>query len=441
MRERHVVIVGAGFGGLAAARALKGARDVQVTVVDRENHHLFQPLLYQVATASLPPQAIASPIRSSFRRQRNARVVLGEAAEVDREQRILTLRDGSTLRYDYLVVAAGAKTNYFGKWAEWGDHALGVKDLSDAIRIRERILLAFEAAEREEDPEVRARLLTFIAIGAGPTGVEMAGAISELGRQVLAKDYRRIAPNDIQVLLLERGDRVLSPFDPELSARALEHLEALGVTARFGCSVTDVDAEGVTYTNRKGEVVKVHAAVTCWATGVQPVSFAAKIGAATHRGKIVVDQHCALPSDRHVYAIGDIAHFVPTGEERGLPGLAPVAMQQGAHVAKAIASDVAGKSRPTFRYVDKGIMATVGRSAAVVEVGNFRAWGHFAWLTWCFVHVMLLIGFANRVLVMLAWTWSYVTMKRGARIITSGHDAAHENQDLDPRPRPMSESQ
>lgn len=412
---KRVVVVGGGFGGLLTARGLARA-DVEITLVDRENHHLFQPLLYQVATAGLAPGSIAVPIRSSLSAQSNARVLLGEVVGADLEARFVKLEDGTPIAYDYLVIAAGAKTNYFGN-DQWERHAHGLKDLRDAIRVREKVLLAFEAAEREEDAEARRHLLSFVVIGGGPTGVEMAGAISELGRQVLASDFRRVRPEDVNVTLVEMGERVLSPLDPKLSERAQEQLEELGVRLRLGARVTDVTAEGVAI----GDDL-IEAATVVWASGVRPVSLATKLGVElAHGGRIVVDASCALPSHPEVFAIGDIAAFVPEGQERALPGLAPVAMQQGRHVARLIQGEVMGRSRRTFLFVDKGTMATIGRSRAVVDAGWMKLSGFVAWLAWGLIHVLYLISYRNRFIVMFNWAWSYLTYKRGARLIVGRH--------------------
>ena len=413
--RRKVVIVGGGFGGLNAAKALAGV-PVDVTIVDRENHHLFQPLLYQVATAGLAPGSIAVPIRGVVARQDNAHVILAEADRVDHAARSLRFRDGGSIDFDYLIIACGAKTNFFGNDA-WADHAHGLKDLRDAIRIRERVLLAFEAAEREEDAAKRRELLTFVVIGGGPTGVETAGAISELGRQVLAGDFRRIAPEDIRVVLVEMGDRLLSAFKPVLSHSAARQLRELGVEVRTRTRVTEVGAGRV----RLGDEVVV-ASVVVWGAGVKPVSFAERLDVSLDRsGRIVVDQHCAVLGHPHIFAIGDVACFVPEGEDEALPGLAPVAIQQGSHVAEQIRRDLRRKPRRTFRYRDKGIMATVGRSRAVVQ-GAVDLEGFLAWMAWGLIHVLYLIGFRNRFIVMFNWFWSYLTFKRGARLITARHD-------------------
>ncbi|MFT5354874.1 MAG: NADH dehydrogenase [Polyangiales bacterium] len=413
--KHRVVILGGGFGGLAAARQLGGA-NVEVTLVDRENHHLFQPLLYQVATASLAPGSIAMPIRGVLSGQKNTRVILGEASELDRERQELVLADGERLPYDSLVISVGCRTNYFGHEEEWAPHAPGLKSVRDAIDIRERILLAFEAAERCEDAEERKRLTTFVVIGGGPTGVEMAGAISELGRQVLAHDYRRIAPEDIRVVLVEMAKHVLTPFDEDLSYSAERQLQTLGVELALETRVTSVDARGVEIEGPKKD--RINASVVVWATGVAPESFAEASGLTLDRsGRIRVDSHCAALGHANIFAIGDVAAFVPEGESEALPGLGAVAMQQGKHVAVQIRRDLKRQARKTFEYADRGIMATIGRSRAVVQA-SIKLEGFFAWLAWCFVHVVLLMGFRNRAIVLFNWTWSYLTFKRGARLIS-----------------------
>jgi NADH:ubiquinone reductase (H+-translocating) len=411
--RKRVVIVGGGFGGLALARSL-AQTDVDVALVDRENHHLFQPLLYQVATAGLSPGAIAVPIRSVLSGQKNARVILDEAAEVDLERNVLVLREGRELEFDYLVAATGARTNYFGH-DEWARHAHGLKSVRDAIRIRERVLVAFEEAEMETDPARRKMLLTFVVIGGGPTGVEMAGAISELGRNVLTRDYRTIAASDIRVVLVEMAPRVLAPFDPSLSEKAKLSLENLGVEVRVGEAVTDVGDARV----RIGDEW-VDAAIVVWASGVKPTSFVSKLGVPLDRGgRAVVGPDCSIPGRHDVFVIGDSASFVPEGEERPLPGVAPVAMQQGRYLAKVIAADLRGKPRPPFVYRDKGMMATVGRGRAVAATKRLKLSGFLAWIAWGLVHVAYLIGFHNRMMVLFEWTWSLLTAKRGARLITA----------------------
>ncbi|MCC6749881.1 MAG: NAD(P)/FAD-dependent oxidoreductase [Deltaproteobacteria bacterium] len=411
-RLPRVVIVGGGFGGLTAARELAG-RPVEVTVIDRTNHHLFQPLLYQVAMAGISPADISYPIRSVLRRQENARVLLDEVRGVDLFARRVRLTQGS-LPYDYLVLATGAQTNYFGH-AEWSRFALGLKDLDDAVEIRRRVLLAFEAAEREPEPARRAQLMTFIVIGGGPTGVELAGALGELARFVLARDFRRVDPTTAQVLLLEGGPRILPSFDEELADAAVEQLDRLGVKVRTGALVREVDATGVYL-----DLEHLPAATVLWAAGVSGTPLVAQLGVPLDRAqRVVVEPDCSLPGHPEVFAIGDMAAFLHQ-DGAPLPGLAPVALQQGRFVARALLAALEGQPRPHFRYVDKGSMATIGRSAAVAQVGRLKLRGFLAWLTWLFVHILFLVDFRNRAVVLFTWIWSYLTYKRGARLIT-GH--------------------
>lgn len=419
----HVLILGGGFGGLQVAMALAKA-PVDVTVLDRRNHHLFQPLLYQVATSGMMAESIAVPIRSVLGSQKNARTLLGDARSVDLDARSVRLADSSQLFFDYLVVAAGARTSYFGH-DEWQDFTVGLKSVEDAYAIRRRVLLAFEAAEREHDAAKRRRLLTFVVIGGGPTGVEMAGALAELTRTVLARDFRVVKADDIRVILLEAAPRLLLAFHTSLSENARQELLRLGVEVHTGRGVTNIDAAGV---HLGSELIE--AEVVVWAAGVQPSALASHIEglAATKRGFVPVEQDCSLTGHPNVFAIGDIAAFVPKAEAkrtdgaaenpRPLPGVAPVAMQQGRHVARSIVRDLRGKPREPFKYVDKGSMATIGRSRAVLEYGRIRMRGFLAWVAWIVVHVFYLIGFRNRAFVMFDWTWAYLTNHRGARLIS-----------------------
>jgi NADH dehydrogenase len=409
-KEPHVVIVGAGFGGLTAAKALADA-PVRVTVVDRTNHHLFQPLLYQVATAGLSPADIASPIRHVLRHQPNTSVLLDEVVDIDLANRTVLLREESTLPYDYLILAAGAGNHYFGH-DEWERYAPGLKSLDDAVEIRRRVLVAFEAAEREPSPEARCKLLTMVVIGAGPTGVEMAGALAELSRYVLAKDFRVIDPTQTRVVLIEGGPAVLASFDPSLQARARAQLEELGVEVRTGARVTNIDADGVVLGDER-----IASATVVWAAGVHAAPLAAKLGLPVDRGgRVRVESDCSLPGHREVFAIGDMVVFEQDG--RPLPGVSPVAMQQARSVVKNIVREIQGSPRTPFRYFDKGTMATIGRSRAVAETRGLRLSGLMAWLAWLLVHIWYLIGFRNRFMVMFSWMWSYVTYGRGARLIT-----------------------
>ncbi len=416
----HVVVVGGGFAGLTLARALAG-KALHVTLIDRENHHLFQPLLYQVATAGLSPGDIASPIRSVFSGKPNVRVLMAEVVDVDHERREVVFADGPGLAYDYLVVAAGAETNYYGNDG-WKEHSFGLKSIRDAVQIREHVLTAFETAERETNEDRRRELLTFVVIGGGPTGVEMAGAISELGKHTMKRDFRVVDPTQIRVVLLEMADRVLLPFHPSLSDEARKQLEELGVEVRLGVKVTDV---GDHYVEVDGE--RLPSAMTCWATGVKPVALAAALGAPLERGRVVVEKDCSLTRDPKVFVLGDMAHFAPEAGGRPLPGVAPVAMQQARFVARAIQRDLRGLQREAFQYRDKGFMATVGRSRAVLEAGKIRMAGFVAWLGWLFVHVIYLVGFRNRLVVTLNWCWSYLTFRRGSRLIAQRHSDASLN--------------
>jgi NADH dehydrogenase len=417
--RQQVVIVGGGFGGLYAAQALRKAA-VAVTLVDRRNFHLFQPLLYQVATGGLSPANIASPLRAVLRRQANARVLLGEVIDFDLAARQVLLRDGARLGYDSLIVASGARHHYFGH-SEWERHAPGLKSIEDATDIRRRILFAFEAAERCTDPDERAAWLTFVIVGGGPTGVEMAGAIGELAHHTLRGNFRSIDPSRARVLLLEATDRILTSYPPDLSAKAVRALTQLGVTVLTGAVVTDVQPERVTIRLKEREEVLRTGAVL-WGAGVQ----ASPLGQALARqagieldraSRVVVQPDLSLPGHPEVYVIGDLAHYAhQTG--RPLPGVAQVAMQQGRYVATLIARRQQGATPTPFRYHDKGAMATIGRNAAVADLGWVRFSGLPAWLAWLFIHVLFLIEYENRLLVLLQWGWSYLTRNRAARLIT-----------------------
>ncbi|WP_394822702.1 NAD(P)/FAD-dependent oxidoreductase [Pendulispora albinea] len=424
----HIVIVGGGFGGLTAAQSLARA-PVRVTLVDRRNHHLFQPLLYQVAMAGLSPADIASPIRSILAHQKNVTVLLDQITDVDLAAKALTTESGSRIDYDFLIVATGAKTDYFGH-SDWEKFAPGLKTLTDATEIRRRVLLAFELAERESDEARRRWLLTFVVIGAGPTGVELAGAVRELSQYVLARDFRHIDPTEARVILVEGGPRVLPSFPEDLAPPAKRQLEELGVEIRTGTRVTGIDEQGVQF-----EGTRLEAANVLWAAGVRAARLAGKLGVPIDRaGRVIVQSDCSLPGHPEVFAIGDMAAFT---DENGnlLPGLSPVAMQQARFVAKLITSIVRSPKAPTgeaaevareaFRYFDKGTMATIGRSRAVAASGRLRMSGFMAWLAWLFVHLWFLIGHRNRVAVFLTWTWSYLTYERGARLITGRIDAIH----------------
>jgi NADH dehydrogenase len=410
----RVVIVGGGFGGLYAARALARA-PVQLTVVDRTNHHVFQPLLYQVATASLSPSQIAYPIRGVLRRQANTRVLLAEVRSIDPAARRVVLRDGE-LAYDYLIVAAGASHSYFGH-PEWEPLAPGLKTLDDALRIRGRILLAFERAERESDPARRRALLTFVVVGGGPTGVELAGAIGEIACQVMARDFRTIDTREAQTVLVEAGPRILPAFPATLSEKAERSLERLCVEVRTGAGVTRLEPGAVWI---GGE--RVASETVLWAAGVAPSPVARSLGAPLDRaGRVVVNADLTIPGHPEVFVIGDLAACAGA-DGKPLPGLAPVAIQQGEHAARAVVAAIRSAARRPFRYRDRGTMATIGRAAAVVSLGRLRFSGYPAWLLWCFIHILWLIGFRNRFLVMIEWAWAYLRFERSARLITRAPD-------------------
>jgi NADH dehydrogenase len=404
--------VGGGFAGLYLAREL-GHVAVRVTLIDRTNHHLFQPMLYQVATAALSGPDISSPIRSVLRHQRATEVVLGDAVEVDLPARAVALSDGTRIPYDYLVLAPGARHSYFGH-PEWEALAPGLKNLEDADEVRRRILLAFERAEREPDPVVRQRHLTFVVIGGGPTGVEVAGAIAEVARFALRRDFRRIDPRDASILLLEGGPRLLSSYPPRLSDRAKQHLRRLGVEVRTECLVTEL------------EPGLVHAAgwriptdTVIWAAGNQASPLLRTLEVPLDsQGRVVVEPDCSLPGQRRVFVLGDSAAFTHQAGFALLPGICPVAIQMGRYTARAIRNDLAGKPRAPFRYRNRGQLAVIGRGRAVADLVRIKASGFIAWLLWVFVHIFFLIGFRNRVVVMFEWAWSYLTFQRGARVIT-----------------------
>jgi NADH dehydrogenase len=412
MSGRRIVIVGAGFGGLSAARALRHAT-VDVTVVDRLNYHLFQPLLYQVATAALSPGDIAYPIRSILRRQKNARVLLADVTAVDAAARELVLADGR-IGYDFLILAVGASHSYFGH-AEWETRAPGLKSLEDALEIRRRILLAFEKAEREPDPRRRKALLTFVLVGGGPTGAELAGAIGEISRHVLASDFRSIDPREARVILLEAGPRILPVFPADLAAKAAALLARLGVEVRTGAAVTAV-GDGFAEIGTE----RLEAGTILWAAGVAASPIARSLGVPLDRaGRVAVNPDLSAPGHPDIFVIGDLAAFAhQTGQP--LPGVAQVAIQQGRRAAENILSVVRGEATETFRYRDPGNLAVLGRGAAIADLGRIRLSGFPAWLFWCFVHIFYLIGFRNRFLVMFEWAWAYATWQRGARLITGG---------------------
>jgi NADH dehydrogenase len=408
----RAVVIGAGFAGLSAAKALSRL-PVALTIIDQRNHHLFQPLLYQVATAGLSPADIATPIRSLFSGRRNVRVLMGQVTGIDTQTREVLL-DDRRVAYDTLIVATGARHAYFGH-DEWEPFAPGLKQIEDATAIRRRILIAFEHAEAEQDPEERRRLLTFAIIGAGPTGVELAGAIAELAKVALAKDFRVIDPRDARIMLIEAGDRVLAAFPASLSRSAHDSLVTLGVEVRTGAAVTACTAGHVSIGDERIAVGTI-----LWAAGVMASPAARWLRAAQDRaGRVIVEPDLTLPEHPEIFVIGDTAS-VQGSDGRPLPGLAPVAKQQGLYVARMIRARLAGASIGPFRYRHLGSLATIGRGRAVVDFGWIRLSGRLAWLLWGLVHIAFLIGFRNRIVVLMDWLWAYVTFKRGARLITMG---------------------
>jgi NADH dehydrogenase len=419
----RVVIVGGGFGGLYAARSL-GKEPVDLTVIDRRNFHLFQPLLYQVATGALSPGEIASPLRYVLNRRRNTRVLLGEVVDVDTGGRSVVLRDGMRVPYDTLIVATGATHHYFGH-PEWAKVAPGLKTIEDATEIRTRILLAFERAEKETDPAERHAHLTFVVVGAGPTGVELAGALGEISRDTLRKDFRSINPADAQIFLVEGADRVLPPYPPELSKSAEQALIDLGVQTRADAMVTDIDPRGVTIKTKSGES-RIEARTVLWAAGVQASPLGKVLADRTgvpldHAGRVAVGPDLSIPGHPEIFVIGDLAEFEQGGKQ--IPGVAPAAMQQGRYAARAIAARLKDEKPKPFRYWDKGSLATIGRNRAVAEIGPLRFSGYLAWLTWLFIHILYIVEFENRMLIVFQWAYDYFTHNRGARLITGEWDS------------------
>jgi len=408
----HVLIIGGGFAGLNAAKGLGGVRGVEVTLVDRTNHHLFQPLLYQVAMAGLSPADIAAPIRSMLSRYSNICVLQGELRSLDLARNV-AVADFGELTFDYLILACGARHSYFGH-DDWEEFAPGLKTLEQATEIRRRVLSAYEEAERTKSPDDRKRLLTFVVVGGGPTGVELAGAIGEMSRFTLAKDFRNIDPTLARVILVEAGARILPMFSEQQAARATRDLEHLGVQVWTNSPVTNIDAEGVECGNES-----IRTATVLWAAGVR----ASPIGAAAcpdvdRQGRVIVEPDLSIKGHKNVFVAGDQACFThQTGKP--LPGTAPVAMQQGRYLARTIQRELAGKPRQPFHFIDKGQMATIGRSRAIVEIGRLKMAGFPAWLLWLVIHIYYLTGFQNRLLVVMQWAWSYFSFRRGARLIVS----------------------
>lgn len=410
----RVTIIGGGFAGLNAAITLGNKKGIEVTLLDRRNHHIFQPLLYQVAMAALSPADIAAPIRSILSKYRNIRVLNNEVTAIDAENKQITCASGQTNTYDYLIVASGAKHHYFGN-EQWEQDAPGLKTMAQATEIRRRVLNAFELAEREFDKTKKKRLLTFVIVGAGATGVELAGALGEMSRFTLAKDFHNIDPKKTRIMLIEGSDRILNGFDDKLAAAATRSLEQLGVQVWTNSIVTAVDKHGIEIGEERIETETV-----LWAAGVKASELAETIDCERDNSeRIIVSPDLSIPAHPDVFVTGDMAHFAHTPNEQALPGLAPVALQQGVRAAKNILADLKEKPRKDFKYYDKGTMATIGRNKAIAETMGMKMHGYFAWLAWLFVHIYYLIGFKSRVIVLLNWVWSYLTFDRGSRLIVS----------------------
>jgi NADH dehydrogenase len=432
----RVVVVGGGFGGLQAAMALRRA-PVAVTLIDRRNFHLFQPLTYQVATGALSPGDVAYPLRAIFKRQQNVEVLLAEAAGLDLQRRELALRSRAgvpapdSIPYDTIVLAGGSQYSYFGH-DNWSEHAAEVKSLESALVVRGRILASFEAAEMEPDPERRARWLTFVVVGAGPTGVEIAGQIAELARDTLRHDFRRIDPRAGRILLVETADRVLTTFPESLSHRAERSLARLGVTTMLQRSVVDMDQQSVSVADPHGSVERIHARTVVWAAGVTASSLAGELGRLTgaecdHAGRVLVEPDLTLPGHPEVFALGDMVRVRGSdGTPQTLPGVAPVAMQQGRYAGRVVRDRLRGHQTAPFHYRDKGNLATIGRAAAVADIKGLKLSGAPAWLTWVVVHLWYLVGFQNRVVVFIQWSFSFFTHGRGARLITGEQAEARQ---------------
>ncbi|HZJ55441.1 MAG TPA: NAD(P)/FAD-dependent oxidoreductase [Myxococcaceae bacterium] len=407
-----MVIVGAGFAGLEAAKLLGRHDDVRVTVVDRRNHHLFQPLLYQVATAALDPSDVAAPIRAVLRRATNTEVMLAEVGSIDRAARTVHFMDGASVEYDHLIVAAGAQDNYFGQ-SEWAEYAPGMKSLEDALEVRRRVLFAFEEAEREEDEARRRAWMTFVIIGGGPTGVELAGSLSEMAHRALPRDFRHIDTHSARIILIEGLDRLLPAFSEHLSARARKVLESLKIDVRLGTRVSQIDGGGVVLGNER-----IAANTVLWGAGVAPSPLGKMLGGPTDRaGRVQVTPELTLPDDPRVYVAGDLAVVTQDGQQ--VPGLAPAAIQMGRAAARNVLRRIEGKPLEPFRYLDKGSFAVIGRGAAVGSIfSKFEVSGVLAWFIWATVHLLYLVGFRSRIAVMFTWLYSYLTWRRIARLIT-----------------------
>jgi len=427
-KKPHVVIIGAGFGGLSTAKALAG-KDVDVSLIDKHNHHLFQPLLYQVATAALTAAEIAMPIRQIMRKADNVAVYMNEISEIDQDKKIVRTIYGREFSYDYLVLATGARHSYFGN-DHWSEFAPGLKTIEDAREIRQRVLTAFEKAEMAETEADREAYLNFVIVGAGPTGVELAGAIAELAKETLTGDFHHITPESARIVLVDAAPRVLMSFSEDLSDKAYKHLEKLGVEIRLNAMVKDIEVGYVSF----GED-KIPARTIIWAAGVQASPAGKWLNAEMDRtGRVMVGDHLTLPENDNIYIIGDTAHFVPQGEERPLPGVAPVAKQMGEYVAADLLKRLKNEKRKAFKYKDYGSMATIGRNRAIGDMNGFKVSGFFGWVMWCVAHIYFLIGFKNRFIVGLRWLLSYVSKQRGVRLIIGGgkiSDLPHKSPEQD----------
>ncbi|MBK8394735.1 MAG: NAD(P)/FAD-dependent oxidoreductase [Leptospiraceae bacterium] len=413
--DKHVVIVGAGFAGLQAAKKLGNRKGIKVTVVDKNNHHLFQPLLYQVASSVLSPADIAIPTRSITTDLQNISIIMSELTEINKEHKKLHL-EHTTIQYDYLILAIGARTSYFGN-DHWKKFAPGMKNLSDALKVRKNILVSFERAELETNPAKVAELLNYVVIGGGPTGVELSGAIAELSHHIIRNDFRFIDSSLSKITLIEGGPRLLPSFSEKSSEVARKELVKRGVDVRLNTRVVNIDEEGV---HTDSEIIKSHNII--WAAGVAANPFTAKLGVELDKsGRVIVDKHCSIPSNPEIFCIGDMANF-SEGLDRPLPGVSPVAMQQGRYVADVIMRELSGKERNPFQYFDKGSMATIGRMDAVAEMGNLRMSGILGWLGWLFVHLFYQVGFKNKISILITWIWSYISFQAGARLIQNEED-------------------
>ncbi len=427
-KRPRVIIIGAGFGGLSVAKSLAN-KDVDVSLIDKHNHHLFQPLLYQVATAALTAAEIAMPIRQIMRKANNVAVYMNEINEIDQDKKIVRTIYGREFSYDYLVIATGARHSYFGK-DEWSEFAPGLKTIEDAREIRQRVLTAFEKAEMAETEDDRKAYLNFVIVGAGPTGVELAGAIAELANETLRGDFHHITPESARIILVDAAPRILMGFDETLSQKARNQLESLGVEIRLDAMVKNIEIGFVSF----GEET-LPARTIIWAAGVQASPAGKWLNAETDRtGRVIVDNNLTVPDNQDIYIIGDTAHFVPEGAEHPLPGIAPVAKQMGEYVANDLLKRTKNNKRSAFKYKDYGSMATIGRNRAIGDINGFKVSGFFGWVMWCVTHIYFLIGFKNRFIVGLRWLLSYVNKQRGVRLIIGGgkiSDLPHKTPDND----------